>query len=250
MPNPVTFWMFDPDWGTFWQIAGAIGAVIVSVIALAAAVGIAIRQFLIMDQQGKVIDKQTSLLEEHKALLGRIETIEDDQRAVLKRQGEILETQHEIMQEQRSRRAELRIHLKPGAPESRVLNAWEWFDIYVHNVGTRKAEDVFWSLAIPKSLKDRVKGEAVQSELWKGNIKVGGQECMHFSGRHEEPVLRRRDAPIVSIALRKGGETEAVVVWASVECEDSRTPENDDEWIGLQFVLQPIFPEDSPVASS
>lgn len=145
---PLPTWFFDSDWGVFWQIFGAIGALALALTALAAAVAIAVRQFKLMHDQGEVIGRQTTLLEEHRGLLGRIEGIEAEQKAILHRQSEIIEGQYRFLQAQWSRRSKLFLR---ASGQHRDGQSTEFEDVTsvtfeVQNFGDKTADGFYWEI--------------------------------------------------------------------------------------------------------
>lgn len=222
-PPAVVPWYFDPDWGVFWQIAGAIGAVGLSAVALVVAIGIAMRQFRIMDDQGRVIEDQLNLLREHAALLARIEGIEDEQRAVLKRQGEIAERQREIMEEQLARKAILDVRYlfhrryNEASGASRVE-----LRLGIYNSGTRAPQEgLYWKILVPKELLKTSGLTWDEPETDKGEAEDSYKEpCYCFENFLKDPVFPRRttiigtlDIPVTTL------QTPHMLTWSIIAAD-------------------------------
>lgn len=158
-PPPVwAQWYFDSNWGTFWQIWGAIGALILAAWALLLAWRIARRQFRLMDEQGKVIDRQTAMLNEHNMLLDKIKDIGEEQRAILETQGAISERQHQILEAQLAKRSVLRVRCagQHSSTDGLGENPVTTIIVKVKNVGTKSAEGFHWEVFIPDDIRGSV----------------------------------------------------------------------------------------------
>jgi hypothetical protein len=231
-PFPTGPWYFDADWGTFWQIFGAIGALALSAMALVVAVLIAWRQFRIMDDQGKVIEDQLELLRGHGKLLTRIEGIEDEQRLVLKRQGEIAERQREIMEEQLAKKAVLevrylfhRVYAEVAAPAQKRVQ----LQLGIYNSGTRSPhEGLYWKVLIPKQLGDASSLVWDELETKQGEAEDEYKEpCYCYENVLKDPVFPKRTTIIGTLDIPwLVLEAPYMITW-SIIAEDGAFPSDD-----------------------